>query len=425
MLDRTNAPAFGKLELFALQEAETHLLDNGIPVHVIEAGTQDVLQVQVIYPAGRAMGNRKLIAAATAALMEEGTELRSGAAIAEAVDFYGAQLQSETDSEETAFSLYTLSRYLDKTLPILAEVCTRPSFPVHELEIYIRNQRQSAEVNEQKVSHLANRRFKGLIYGEEHPLGRNASPQDFNTLTRDDLKAHFRDRLEGNLARIMVAGRPAPDTIAQLNRHFGALDWNLRTFDVRPDDGVSQMRAHVSRDNAVQNAIRVGRPLFNRNHPDFVGMQFLSTVLGGYFGSRLMANIREDKGYTYGIGASLTSFLHAGHLTISTEVGADVCDAALQEIFAEMERLRKEAVGLKELDTVRNYLLGLMLKGLDGPFALSSKWRTYLRFGVGAEAHDDTLRQIDGMTPERLLELADRYLRAEDMSVVTAGKPQQ
>lgn len=421
MLDRTTAPTFGKLDPFALREAELHHLSNGIPVYAIDAGTQEVLQVQVVIPAGKASGERKLVAAATATLMEEGTELRSGAALAEAVDYFGAQLQADTDEDETTFSLYTVNKYLYDTLPILSEVCTRPSFTEEELAIYIRNQRQTAEVNEQKVGHLANRAFKGVLFGSEHPLGRSAEPTDFESLTRDDLTTHFQHRLKGNISQIMVAGRLTSDTIGLLDRQFGEMEWLPNVHHAKPDAASSAMHRQVEKQGAVQNALRVGRVLFNRNHPDFVGMQFLSTVLGGYFGSRLMANIREDKGFTYGVNANLFGMRHAGHLTISTEVGADVSDAALAEIFKEMELLRNEAVGRKELETVRNYLLGVMLKGLDGPFAMSAKWRGYLKYGVGADAHDDTLRQIDTMTPERLLELANRYLREEDMSVVTAG----
>jgi zinc protease len=421
MLDRTIAPAFGKLDHFALREADINHLSNGIPVYAIEAGTQEVLQVQVVIPAGKVSGERKLVAAATATLMEEGTELRSGAAIAEAVEYFGAQLQADTDEDETTFSLYTVNKYLYDTLPILSEVCTRPAFPEEELNIYIRNQRQTAEVNEQKVGHLANRAFKGVLFGSEHPLGRSASPADYETLTREDLTAHFQHRLRGNISQIMVAGKLTSDTIGLLDRQFGEMEWLPNVHHAKPDEASSAMHQQVERQGAVQNALRVGRVLFNRNHPDFVGMQFLSTVLGGYFGSRLMANIREDKGFTYGVNANLFGMRHAGHLTISTEVGADVSEAALAEIFKEMALLRNEAVGRKELETVRNYLLGVMLKGLDGPFAMSAKWRGYLKYGVGTDAHDDTLRQIDAMTPERLLELANRYLREEDMSVVTAG----
>jgi zinc protease len=421
MLDRTLAPSFGKLEHFPLPEADSHVLSNGIPVHCIDAGTQDVLQVQVVFPAGKASGERKLVAAATASLMEEGTEVRSGAAMAEAVDYFGAQLHSDTDEDETVFTLNTLNRYLGDTLPLLAEVCTRPTFPEEELAIYIRNQRQSLEVSEQKVAHLARKAFKGALYGEEHPLGRSAAPQDFEALNREDLVHHFGQRLNGNIAHIVVAGRLTKDTLWLLDQNFGGIRWAQEVHHAKPDSSSAGHHLHVEKVGAVQNAIRVGRVLFNRNHSDFVGMQFLVTVLGGYFGSRLMANIREDKGYTYGVGANLTSLRHTGHLTISTEVGAQVCDAALAEIFHEMAMLRSEAIGQKELETVRNYLLGVILKSLDGPFAMASKWRGYLKYGVGSEAHNNTLRQIMEMTPERLQVLAQTYLRAEDMCVVTAG----
>lgn len=420
-LDRTVAPPFGKLDHFALQLAQHHVLDNGTPVYAIEAGTQDVLMVQVVFPCGKAAGHRKLVATTTAALMEEGSLSMTGAAIAGTVDYFGAQLHADTDEDETSFTLHTLSRHLADTLPVMAEICQRPSFPEEELAIHVRNQRQSAEVSDRKVGNLARKAFKGVLFGTEHPLGRTAIPADYDSLHRDELVDHFHRCVEHNIQHIIVAGRLTVDTLRLLNLHFGTTARKIRVHDAFPDGTLPPQQMHVPREGAVQNAIRVGRVLFNRNHPDFVGMQFLCTVLGGYFGSRLMANIREDKGYTYGIGANLTSLRHTGHLTISTEVGAQVCDAALEEIFREMELLRTQAVSATELETVRNYLLGVILKSLDGPFAIAGKWRGYLKYGVGAEAHDSTIRQITAMDPDRLLELAQRYLRPEDMSVVTAG----
>lgn len=421
MLNRTLAPAFGKVENTHLPTPALHHLDNGIPVHVIDAGRQELLKVEVVFPAGDTSSEKKLVAAATASLMDEGTTQRSGAAIAEAVDFYGAHLQSEIDSDETVMALYTLNAYLKETLPVLAEVYNSPSFPAEELEIYARNHRQSAEINEQKVSHLASRAFKATVYGQQHPLGREIFPADYASLVREDIVGHFEGHIRGNIQHIMVAGKLTADTLPLLNAHFGKLPMRQTIHHVHASHTNEAGRLHVDKEGAVQNAIRVGRMLFNRNHPDFAGMQFLVTVLGGYFGSRLMANIREDKGYTYGVSASLTSLRHTGHLTISTEVGSNVCDAALAEIFKETALLRTEPVSQKEVDTVRNYLLGLLLKGLDGPFALSSKWRSYLKYGVGTEAHEATINQFNTMTPERLMHLAHQYLQDADMHVVTAG----
>ena len=424
MLDRTIAPSFGKVENSVLPNNEIHHLDNGLPVYVINAGRQELLKVELVFPAGDASSDKKLVAAATSALMEEGTTTRTGAALAEAVDYYGSHLQTEIDADESAITLFTLNKYLQETLPVLAEVYHAPSFPEEELEVYARNHSQSAEINEQKVSHLASRALKGLLYGTEHPLGRGAMPADYLAISRQDVSNHFQTKMNGNIQHIMVAGKLTSATIPLLNSHFGkfALQPSQQFTSDVVSNGTSQL--HLDKADAVQNAIRVGRVLFNRNHQDYTGMQFLTTVLGGYFGSRLMANIREDKGYTYGIGAGLVSMRHTGHLNISTEVGKDVSSAALAEIFFEIEKLRNELVPQKELETVRNYLLGVMLKGLDGPFALATKWRSYLKYGVGSEAHTDTLCQINEMTSTRLLELAQRYLQEADLKVVTAGAKQ-
>lgn len=421
-IDRTLAPPFGKLGHFPLTPTSTSFLSNGIPVHVIESGRQEVVMVQVVFPAGKASGHRNLVAAATAALMEEGTELRSGAEIAALIDHYGAQLQGDADTDETAISLYTLSKHLEPTLDILAEVVQRPSFPDNELAIYKRNQQQSALVNEQKVGHLARRAFFGAVIGKENPLGRGAYPNDYETINISHINNHHASRLKGNIAHIIVAGRPDEWTLELLEQRFGTMGRRADVFCADASELPVPSRVTVAKEHAVQDAIRVGRVLFNREHPDFVGMQFLATVLGGYFGSRLMANIREDKGYTYGIGANLIGLRETGYLTISTEVGSDVRDAALMEIFKEMALLREKTIPQQELDTVRNYLLGMILKSMDGPFALASKWRGYLKHGLGTDAHDNTLAQIGAMTPQRLLELAQLYLREEDMTVVTAGR---
>ena len=421
-LDRSIAPPFGKLGHFELPPTATYVLSNGIPVHIIESGRQEVMMVQVVMPAGKAAGQRNLVGAATAALMEEGTELRSGAEMAALIDHYGAQLQGEADTDETAVTLYTLTKHLAPTLDLLSETVLRPAFPEGELTIYKRNQQQSALVNEQKVGHLARRAFLGSILGKDNPLGRGSHPSDFETITISDIKEHHRLRLNGNIAHIIVAGRTDERTIDLLEQRFGTMKRNLNIYRAGDFELPASARSTIAKDGAVQDAIRVGRVLFNREHPDFVGMQLLSTVLGGYFGSRLMANIREDKGYTYGIGANLIGLRDTGYLTISTEVGSDVRDAALREIFAEMAALRVKPVPQEELDTVRNYLMGMILKSMDGPFSLASKWRGYLKHGLDVSAHNDTLSQINAMTPQRLLDLARLYLREEDMTVVTAGR---
>ncbi len=423
MLDRSISPPFGKIQGIDLLEPTVHHLDNGLPVFAVNAGLQDVLKIELIFNAGTATADKKLVASATSKLLTEGTEKHSAMELAEAVDFYGAHLQSEVTHDEASLSLYTLNRYLENTIGTLAEVYAEPVFSEREVETYLLKSRQEMMVNEEKVSYLGAKAFSAAIFGADHPYGRSAARDDYNAIDRQDLVDFHSMFIKKRIKHILVSGKPSANTITSLNAHFGQEKREAITEnDIRPS-AIEPETIHVEKAGAVQNSIKIGRVLFNRTHPDFIGMQILCTVLGGYFGSRLMANIREDKGYTYGIGAGIVSLKESGYLTISTEVGSDVCKAAISEIFYEIERLRKEPIPIAELELVQNYMLGSILKSLDGPFQVADKWKSYLRYGLGSDSHQNLIRQIQNMTPERLRQLANTYLQRKDLVQVTAGKP--
>jgi zinc protease len=161
--------------------------------------------------------------------------------------------------------------------------------------------------------------------------------------------------------------------------------------------------------------------MITRSHPDYPGMAVLNTLLGGYFGSRLMSNIREDKGYTYGIGSAMVSLREAGYFFISTEVGADVTTAALDEIYKEVKRLQDEPAGEDELSTVRNYLSGTFLKSIDGPFALIDRFKTLTLSGLGYDYYDRYLQTVQSISPAQLQELALRYFNRNDFMELVVG----
>ena len=148
----------------------------------------------------------------------------------------------------------------------------------------------------------------------------------------------------------------------------------------------------------------------------------LNTILGGYFGSRLMANIREDKGYTYGIGSGLASFVNGGYFAVSTEVGADVTKQTLEEIYKEIAILRKDLVSSNELETVRNYILGHFLRSVDGPFSLADKFKGIWEFGLDYSYFDNYFAAVKTVTPKELRDLANKYLKEEDLIECVVGK---
>ncbi|MBI1286772.1 MAG: insulinase family protein [Flavobacteriales bacterium] len=421
MLDRTLQPNFGKIESIDLMEPKVRHLDNGIPVFSIDAGEQEVLKVELVFDAGTASSDKLLVASSTVKLLTEGTEKRSAQEIAEDMDFYGAHLQTEIGHDDGSLVLYTLSKHLKNTIGTLAETYAEANFPERDLETFLLKHKQELLVNEEKVGYLSARVFGTALFGEGHPYGRSAYSKDYEAVTRNDLVDFHAANLQGRIKYIFLAGKLDGDTIQLLNTYFGQTSRQpipSTEVTVSPQD---ERTFHVEKAGAVQNAIKIGRVLFNRTHPDYIGMQILSTVLGGYFGSRLMDNIREDKGYTYGIRAGMVSLKHSGYFTISTEVGSDVCAPALTEIYREIERLRKELIPLHELELVRNYMLGSVLKSIDGPFHISEKWKGYIQYGLGMDAHHDLVKQIRTITSERLRELANQYLQPNDLVQVTAG----
>ena len=179
---------------------------------------------------------------------------------------------------------------------------------------------------------------------------------------------------------------------------------------------------YLERPDALQSAIRLGQISVNRSHPDFVGIQVLSTILGGYFGSRLMANIREDKGYTYGIGAGLSAFKHTGCFVIASEVGVAVCEAALEEIRKEMTLLQQEPVSAEELDLVRNYILGSFLGSLENTLSHADKFKNIYFSGLGYDYYDRYIKTVKSITSDTLQGLAQQYFNFDDMQRVVVGK---
>ncbi len=165
----------------------------------------------------------------------------------------------------------------------------------------------------------------------------------------------------------------------------------------------------------------MGRFLFPKSHPDYIDFQVLNTILGDYFGSRLMSNIREDKGYTYGIGSGVMDMNKTGYFVIVTEVGKEVLDKTLHEIKFELERLQNEPVPEDELDLVKNYMLGQLLKSADGPYAMLDMYNGVDMYDLNLDFYDRAIRQIKEITPARIRELAQQYLNFEDFLIITAG----
>jgi len=418
-LNRTVPPPIHDAIEFDYQLPPIHQqsLDNGLPLYWLNAGVAEVAEVDFVFPAGSWQEPKPGVAAATASLLKNGTRSRTAQQLHEAIEFYGANLRSSAGNDFATVSLFCLSRHLPVLLPIVHEILTVATFPDDEVRLYKQNTIQRLMVSERKCEFVADERMDALLFGEAHPYGRLTKKEKIEAIEHTDLQQFFRNNYNLGGVRIFMAGNLGATEVQCLNATFGKEPVVLQQLDqaVFSEAPPYEHKQFITNDpNGVQGAIRIGRQFPNRHHPDFPKMVVLNTLFGGYFGSRLMRNIREEKGYTYGIYSSLQPMVHGGSLIVHTEVGRDVITPAVTEIYKEMEILCETPAEAEELLLVKNYLLGGLLGDLDGPFHLLQRWRTLILNGLDEAHFQNNVATYKSVTAAELQALARQYLNPQD-----------
>jgi len=423
MIDRTIPPAYRQVDQINFIPAKEHTLNNGIKLHVVNAGEQDLVRIEFIFDNVAWNESKPLQAFAVSSMLTDGTSELTGAEISEKIDYYGAFLQADYNYDNSTVALYSLNKHLASTLPIVKSIITDSIFPQEELDTFIRNHKQSLSVNLEKNDFVGRRVFYNALFGNSL-YGYSIQATDYDQITRDQLLEYFKTAYTFSNCHIMVSGKVTDETIHILNELFGREPVAPRQeapnqFNFSDTAGKEY---YIERPEALQSAIRIGKVSINRTHEDFAGLQVVNTILGGYFGSRLMANIREDKGYTYGIGSALVSLRNAGYFFIATEVGVDVCSSALAEIEKEINILKTELATEEELALVRNYMLGSLLGGLENAFSHADKFKNIFPYGLGYDYYERYIQKVETITPQEVLELANKYLDINSFHRVIVGK---
>jgi len=422
-LNRNFTPDIRPVEDINYQQPVIHQLDNGIPVYQLQTGTQDIVKIEFIFNAGLWYEQQALVSWFTNKMLKEGTKNFTANQIAEKIDYYGAHLELSADKDKAYITVYTLNKYLSEILSVVEDVIFYPLFPGNELFIKIQNKKQEYIVNSKKVRNLARWKFNELIFGENHPYGKFINADDYDLIKREDLIDFHQNNYFITDCKIIAAGNIRKDLIKILNKYFGKYtdQTHRKNQKISPVETSKLQMVHYKKEDALQSAIRIGKELFNKKHPDFLKLKVLNTILGGYFGSRLMTNIREDKGYTYGIGSAIVSMQHSGCFFIASEVGAEVTQNAIDEIYHEIDVLQNEKVPESELNLVKNYMLGSFLRSIDGPFALSENFKGLLEYGLDynyLKSFVDIVKQINA---DEIQLLAQRYLDRNSLFELKVG----
>jgi zinc protease len=418
MLNRTIAPPIKDAVEFniILKPYQKFFLTNGAPVYYINDGAEEVALIELVFQAGNSFENKNTVAAATNYLIKNGTGKKTALEINEHFEYYGAYLSRSCQNETSTITLHCLSKHLEEILPVIKEIITDSVFPDQELEIFKQNSIQRLAVNMQKCDFVANRLIDQYLYGAEHPYGRVSSVADIQAITREHLVNFFKQCYINAKCTIFAAGKLPADFENLLNLYFGdlMLNENLPAI-IHKAETASEKRNRVINDlKGVQGAIRIARPFPNRHHPDFKKVMVLNVLFGGFFGSRLMSNIREEKGYTYGIHSFLENHIRESAWVISTEAGKEVCEATIDEVYKEMKRLREETIEEEELLLVKNYMMGINLGDVDGPFHVIARWKSLLLNDLDENYFYDSMNIIKNISAVELKELSNKYLMPEE-----------
>jgi zinc protease len=418
MLDRTLAPSFQRSTALTLLTPQQFTLPNGNTLHVLHGGTQEVMRLELVAPAGKWYEPSIGVSHFTASQLDKGTSARSSYQIAAAFDAWGAHLEITPGNDFITTSLYTLNRHLKDTLPVLLDLLINASFQQDELDIAKSITLQNLKVNEEKTSYLAGKLFRRSIFGN-HPYGIELEQENINAIQSTDLQQYHRKSINNFTA--IASGYISEAVVNTLVDALGQLPVGTKLTGRQPSAFPQASKIYHEKKGSVQTTLRVGMRTINRGHQDFFDLLLLTHVLGGYFGSRLMKNIREEKGLTYGIHASLHPLVHDCFFVIGADVNRENKDLTLQEILNEMDALRTTPLTTEELEIARNHFIGSLQAEVTTAFAHGDKFKTILLNNLSAEYYQQMIHRVDSITAEELQQTARKYFVPESLTTVAVG----
>ncbi|MBO5018555.1 MAG: insulinase family protein [Alistipes sp.] len=394
--------------------------ENGVKIYSLPTDDFEVVRFTLVFRAGTSVQLKPFVASSTLNMLGEGSSTMTAQQIADELDFYGSYFDVNIDRDYTYISFCSLSKFFAPTIKVAREIVLHPIFPERELKTYCEKRKQSLKIERRKIEVQSRELFAKALFGAEHPYGISASEECYDDVAREDVVAMYERCYTADNCFVVMSGRIDDEVMSAVEELVAGLSRG-EICHVKEAPTETTYCLHREVNEALQSSIRIGRLLFPRTHPDFVGMQVVASILGGYFGSRLMSNLREEHGYTYGVSAAMINFDREGYFALATQVAREHRDDALREIYSEIERLRVELVSEEELEMVKNVMIGEILRILDGPFGIADVTIENIMCGMDNEATERSVEAIAAITAEEIRDLAYRYLERDKLVEVVVG----
>ena len=425
MLDRTISPDFQTIKEVNIPPVQVITLSNGIALYVVNVGEQPILKIEFSFEAGNWQETQNGVSWFTSKMISEGTSKHSSSEISEYFDKFGSFIESGQGLDRANFVVYGLKKHLPYLLPMVRDLLNDAIFPEKELETLKNIQLQTLQVNSEKTAFIANKTFRKKVFGDIHPYGNSMTQEAIEVINQSELIDFYRNYWQGKPYRIYLSGNVGEAEIKLIEEYFGSQkigqSIESRTFPniILPKGE----RILIDKAGVMQSSIRMGKQLMTRKHPDFFTMMLLNEVLGGYFGSRLMKNIREEKGLTYGISSNLALFGKAGYFVIGTDVKREFTQQTIDEIHKEIKILQTELISGDELEVVKNYMVGSFAGSLNTPFDIIDRYKVIFSENLPLDFYKNYIAKLQQVSDVMLLEAANKYLQADSLfEVVVGGK---
>lgn len=417
-MERSLAPEVHVTEKIEFISPTKFTTKSGIPCYVMQNPTSEAVRLELLFHAG-AIYHNPVIAGVTAGLMLAGTPEYTTAEIHDKIDDLGGFFDSNLNAEFSILNIFGLNESICELVTLIENCLFNAAFPASELAHLLKDRKEKLKVKMEKVSILSQRAFQENLFAGS-PYGAVSMPKDYDHIERGDVVDFFENHYKLGLRRLTFVGNLPDDKLAKIVATFDR--WQNKVDTHLPSSSTQKIgHIHIDKQGAVQVGVRIGKLLFDRTHPDYHKMMVVNTILGDYFGSRLMSNIREDKGYTYGIGSYISENVQGVYFVIATEVGKEFIEDTLVQTRLEIEKLQSEPISDTELSLVKNYLLGQILQSADGPFAMMGLFSSVEINDLDYSFLDESLRTLLSITPTEILETAKQHLDWDKMLVITAG----
>ncbi|OKL42197.1 M16 family metallopeptidase [Pontibacter flavimaris] len=425
MLDRTKAPETYEIDAVSIQIAEVTHLRNGARLHTIKSETQPVIRLDFVFKAGKWFEEKKGASDLAAKMLLEGSLNHTAKQIADKVAFYGASFDNNHGYDRTEFTLYCLAKYTSELLALVLDVLQNPAFPEEEFNLLKQRTIQSLKVQRQKNNYLATHSFTQQVYGGSHPYTFGFDEGVLEAITKEEVEQYYRNRFVSQELEVFACGAIDDLLQKQLEQEIAALQLEpSATSATAPVPSITGEEKYklVPIADSLQSSIRIGRRFPKIDHPDYQKLLVLNEVFGGYFGSRLMRNIREDKGYTYGIHSVISPKEQDSLFYIGTDVNYAVTDNTIAEVVKEIKLLQQEEIPAEELDTVKNYMLGKFLNDISTIFDQCDRYKRITLHQLSPDHYNKYVTTVRTVTAPELLELANQYYKEEDLYTAVAGR---